>query len=136
MEKVVKNILVDEYHTLNELLMLLEEQHKLYLSKDIFGLEEIVEKIEKSNIAIAQLEIKKKQVLGDSSIKTLIAESNDEELKTSFKSMEKLVQKIKHQNETNQLLFKQGLIFTNRMLSIFRPNGNAKTYNPYGKISK
>lgn len=136
MDEVINQIIISECDALNELLVLLQKQHKSYLNKDLFALEDLVGKIEKSNISIARLEVQKKQALGSKTMKEFIAETNDHELKINLREMKKVVQIVKLQNETNQVLFKQGLIFTNKMINIFKPNNSSKTYNGYGKINK
>ncbi len=45
-----------------------------------------------------------------------------------------VLESIKHQNETNDLLIKQQLVFTNRMLNIINPKREKGTYNSYGRL--
>lgn len=45
MNKVLNELILKESSALNDLLELLEEQHQLYLDKDVFGLEGIIKKL-------------------------------------------------------------------------------------------
>lgn len=137
MNKVLNELILKESSALNDLLELLEEQHQLYLDKDVFGLEGIVKKIEAANIAVAKLEVERRKLLGNKAMKDIAEEYNDEELEKNIVFVKQVAEKAKFQNTTNQVLFKQGLMFTNKMLNIFSPGkNNAKTYNGYGKIRR
>ncbi|WP_294379276.1 flagellar export chaperone FlgN [uncultured Clostridium sp.] len=48
----------------------------------------------------------------------------------------KVLQDAVEKKNTNELLLKQQLIFTNKMLNIINPDKEAKTYNSYGNLSK
>ena len=43
---------------------------------------------------------------------------------------------VKNKKDTNDILLKQQLIFTNKMLNILNPNNELKTYNSYGTLKK
>lgn len=134
MKNQLKEVMQKELDALEDLLKMLDEQHSAYIKKDLFALESIVKKIENSNTNVATMEVERRKLIGNKSMKVLIKEINDEELNGNFIEIKNILTKIGFQKDTNELLIKQGLIFTNKMLNIFRPSKNAKTYNNYGKI--
>lgn len=136
MKEALSELILREIETLKNLLMLLEKQHELYLEKNIFGLEDIVKKIENANIEVAKIEVERRKLEGDKSIKILVKEIDDDSLSKNFDDMIQLVNNVKSQNSINQFLIKQGLLFANKMLNLFGRNKNVKTYNAYGKVSK
>lgn len=136
MKEALNESMLKEIEALSSLLMLLEKQHELYLEKNIFGLEDIVKEIETANIEVAKIEVERRKIQGDKSIKILAKEANDDSLSKNFDDLAGLVEKVKSQNNINQFLIKQGLLFANKMLNLFGRNKNVKTYNGYGKISK
>lgn len=121
---------------LKELLKLLDEQYKLILSKDIFGLEAIAEEIQIKNREVAQIEIERRKLLGDKSIKEYILTSNNINLDDSYRSINKLLNEMILQKDTNELLIKQQLNFTNKLLNIINPKKEAAIYNSYGNIKR
>ena len=121
---------------LKELLKLLDEQYKLILSKDIFGLEAIAEEIQVKNREVAQIEIERRKLLGDKSIKEYILTSNNINLDDSYRSINKLLNEMILQKDTNDLLIKQQLSFTNKLLNLINPKRDIPTYNSYGSIKR
>ena len=136
MKEALNELILKEIEALNTLLMLLEKQHELYLEKNIFGLEDIVKKIETANIEVAKVEVQRRKLEGDKPIRVFVEEINDDALNKNFNDMVEFVEKVKSQNTVNQFLIKQGLLFANKMLNLFGQNKNVKTYNGYGKMSK
>lgn len=136
MKDLLKDIMKKEYNALKDLLLSLEEQHDFFLKNDNFALENIVETIDINNSSIAKLEVERRKITGENSMNVIIDKFKDEELENSYRNIKKLLQEIKVQKESNELLFRQGLVFTNRMLNIFSPNKNLKTYNSLGRIGR
>lgn len=136
MKAQLKDIMKKEYNALKDLLVSLEEQHDLFLKNDIFALENIVETIETNNRSIAKLEVERRKITGENSMNDIIGTFKDEELENNYRNIKKLLQEIKVQKESNELLFRQGLVFTNRILNIFSPNKNLKTYNSLGRVGR
>lgn len=134
MKEQLKEIMVKEYNALAELLKSLEDQHGLFLKDDVFGLENMVKKIETNNMSIAKLEVERRKIIGKTSMREIVMNSKDEKLEKNYREIKMLLDEIRVQKESNELLFKQGLVFTNRMLNIFSPNKNLKTYNSFGRI--
>ena len=123
-----------------ELLQLLEEQHSYIVKNDVFNMEAMVEKIQLCNQQIANSELKRREItkglLEGKTFGFLIEELKDEELENSLRNIRKLLEEVRLQKDTNELLIKQGLSFTNRMLIMLNPDRQAKTYNGYGKIGR
>ncbi len=136
MENQLKDIMVKEYNELKELLKSMEDQHELFLKNDIFQLENVVKRIEANNMSIAKLEVDRRKITGENSMNEVIRVLKDDELEDNYRNIKKLLQEIKVQKESNELLFRQGLVFTNRVLNIFSPNKNNKTYNSLGRMGR
>ncbi len=134
MENELKEVMKKELAALEDLQKMLDEQCSAYVNKNLFALEGIVKKIQNSNVAVATMEVERRKIVGDKSMKALVKELNDEELSDNFNKISVVLKKIQSQKDTNQFLIKQGLMFTNKMLNIFRPNKVAKTYNNFGKV--
>lgn len=132
----LKKVLLSEEKEIRELLNILENQHKLLVKKDIFGLEAIVEEIQKKNKLVAESEVNRRRVLGQRSLKEVVKNSNDEELDLIYRNIQKLLEEIVLQKETNDLFIKQQLTFTNRMLNIINPKREIPTYNSYGNMKR
>lgn len=139
-KKQLNQLMIIQIDTLSELLKLMEEQHSYIVKNDVFNMESIVEKIQTSNQKIANVELKRreltKDMLKDKTFGKLIQQLNDKELENNFKNLRRLLEEIRLQKDTNELLIKQGLSFTNKMLMLLNPDRQAKTYNGYGKIGR
>lgn len=136
----LKELMLLQLKVFGVLLNLLEEQHLYIVKNDVFNMEAVVEKIQKCNQQIASLELRRRDItkglLENKTFGKLIEEMKDKELENSFKKIRGLLHEIQLQKDTNELLIKQGLSFTNRMLLILNPDRQAKTYNGYGKMRR
>jgi flagellar biosynthesis/type III secretory pathway chaperone len=132
----LNNIILKEREALAKLLKLLEEQHSRLIKNDIFGLEEIVGVIQGCNKEIAEAEVERRKLVEGKSMRELINSSKDEVLDNNYRSIQKLLNEVIVQKDTNEMLIKQGLGFSTRMLNILNPDRNTKTYNSYGKMGR
>ncbi|MBS5885190.1 MAG: flagellar export chaperone FlgN [Clostridium sp.] len=132
----LRDILYDEEKELKELLILLDKQYKLIIAKDIFGMESIVEDIKQKNKDVAEIEVSRRRLLGNQSIKEVILNSKDEELENGYRRIQNLLNEMILQKDTNDLLIKQQLSFTNKLLNLINPKRDIPTYNSYGSIRK
>lgn len=136
----LKELMIKLQCALILLLKLLEEQHSYVVENDVFKMEAIVEKIEKCNQEIASIELKRREItkglLVDKPFGKLIQDLGDNELKDMLRNLRRIINDVKIQKETNDLLLKQGLSFTNRMLTILNPDRQMKTYDGYGKMRR
>ncbi|MGL4761225.1 MAG: flagellar protein FlgN [Sarcina sp.] len=132
----LKEIIRQEKAAVEIQLALLDKQNSLIMKNDPIKLEVIVEEIKSANKDIAEYEVAKRQLLNGENFKEFVFESGDKELEELFRDMRKKVDLLRLQNETNSLLIKQQLSYTNRMLTILNPNREAKVYNSYGKVGR
>jgi len=132
----LKDILSKEKESLEKLLHSLESQHEYILKKDIFKMESVVEEIQGSNKEVAEWEVKRRRAVGNVDFQKFIWESEDEELENLYREIKKLLEILKLQKETNDLLIKQSLVFTNKLLNLINPRRDMDTYNSYGKINR
>lgn len=129
-------VLKEEEKELNELLILLDKQYKLIIKKDIFGMEAVVEEIKLKNKTVAESEVNRRKVLGKESIKDIILSSKNEELEDVYRKIQKLLNEMILQKDTNDLLIKQQLSFTNKLLNLINPKRDIPIYNSYGNIRR
>ena len=132
----LKKLLKEQQAHLKNLLVLLEVQCKMIMAKDVFGLECIVEKVENESKYIANIEVSRRKLIGNESLVKFIHESNDGELENLYNKLLSTLQETIQKKDTNELLIKQQLTFTNKMLNIMNPDRQIKTYNSYGSLSK
>lgn len=132
----LKEILIVEGKRLEELLVLLDKQYKLILNKDIFNMEAITEEIQLKNKEVAEAEVQRRKFLGNTSIKEYVNNSKDSELDEVYRAMQRLLNELILQKDTNELLIKQQVAFTNKLLNIMNPKKDAATYNSYGNIKR
>jgi len=128
--------LVLERHSLENLLSLIEEQYTLIMKNKLFELEDIVERIRLCNKDIAEKEVKRRKIVGSESMKTIVENSNDLELDSAYRDIQKLIEVVRMQKDTNELLIRQQMGFNAQILNIINPRREIKTYNSYGNLSK
>ncbi|MBC8062827.1 MAG: flagellar protein FlgN [Clostridiaceae bacterium] len=136
MKEELNNIIVKESEALQELIDLLEAQVKFALEDKIMDLEAIVPKIETCNKKIAELEMARRGLTKGEPMSKIINTAKDIELEENYRKIKFLVEAAIVQKKFNMDQIKQGLHFTNRILSIINPDRGIKTYNAYGKIKK
>jgi len=136
MVEELKKILIEEERELKGLLDLLDKQYKLTIKKEIYALESIVEDIISKNKDVAETEVKRRKLLGNNSMSDVVINSQDKELDEIYRRIQKLLNEIKLQKDTNEILIKQQLSFTNKILSLINPKRNVTTYNSYGNIKR
>lgn len=127
-------ILYKEQYALIDLLKLLDKQHKSLIDKDVFALEGIVDEIRMANKNIAESEVARRKLVGSKSMKDIVLNSDNKELDIAYRNINKILHSITVQKDTNELLIKQGLSYTNRLLTIINPRRDVKTYNSYGRV--
>ncbi len=136
MKDKLNSVMSQEIEAVMVLLAELEEQHRCIIVNDIFGLEACVGKIKEANKNIAHMEVERRKLTESSVMRDLVEEFRDNELENNFFKIKNLLQEVMLQKDTNELLIKQGLSFTNRILNVLNPVREIKTYNGYGKVKK
>jgi flagellar biosynthesis/type III secretory pathway chaperone len=131
---LINNLILRESEVLGKLLILLEEQHEMLLKNDIFGLEAIVDRIKQCNREVAEIEVERRKHAKGQSMKELVACFDNIEIDNNYRNIIKLLSELEIQKDINDMLIKQGLGFSTRMMNLMTPNKGAKTYNSYGKM--
>lgn len=121
---------------LQRLLELLETQYKMIMSKDVFGLEGLVDKINECGKKIAKQEIERRNLTGEQNIKDIVYNSDNDKLKELYGKIQTTLNNTIMKKETNDMLLKQQIVFNNKMLEIINPRREIKTYNSYGSLSR
>ena len=129
-------VLVKEDGALRKLLVLLDEQFKLIMSKNVFGMEEMVEELRICNKQIAEFEVERRKLLGEKSMGEIVKTLNDNNLDNVYRGIQKLLEEIILQKDTNEILIKQQLGYTSKILNIINPRREVKTYNSYGNMRR
>jgi flagellar biosynthesis/type III secretory pathway chaperone len=106
------------------------------MEKNVFELDAIVDKMKILNKELAETEVARRKLVGDRSMKEIIRNTKYEELDKSYRKVNILLQTIKLQKDTNELLIRQQMGFNNQMLNILNPRRETKTYNSYGNLSR
>ncbi|AWZ48161.1 flagellar biosynthesis protein FlgN [Clostridiaceae bacterium 14S0207] len=137
MKASLKDIFTRELKALNRLLETLEEQHKYIVKSEVFKLEKMKSEIEKVNKDVALIEMERRSLTGGESVNEIVSRYEDEELSILYRDIKKVLNELKLQKETNEVLIKQELGFTTQMLNLLNPkSGTPKTYNAYGKVKR
>ncbi|MCR1933689.1 flagellar protein FlgN [Clostridium tepidum] len=133
MEKKIKQSLKEEIVVLKELLNLLDDQYKFIAFKKTFELDKIAVDIEEKCKELAQKEMARRNLIGESSMKEFVTNSEDKELKEIYKEATNLLDEIKLQKDSNDMLIKQAISLTTNILAILNPDRTPRTYGPYGR---
>lgn len=133
MEEKIKLSLKEEIKVLKELLSLLDDQHEFISFKKTFELDKIAVDIEEKCKELAQKEMARRNLVGESSMKEFITNSEDKELKEMYKEATNVLDEIKLQKDSNDMLIRQSISLTTNMLNILNPDRTPKTYGPYGR---
>lgn len=136
MIKSLTETLILEKESLTNLLSLLEEQYILIMKNKLFELEDIVGRIRLCNKDIAEKEVKRRKIVGSESMKDIVGNSKDIDLDSAYRDIKKLIEVVKMQKDTNELLIRQQMGFNAQILNIINPRREIKTYNSYGNLSK
>jgi flagellar biosynthesis/type III secretory pathway chaperone len=136
MKEKLNNVMIQEIEAVTSLLDALEEQHRCIIKGDIFGMENCVDTIKKANTNIAAIEVARRNITKNRAMTEIVEEFRDGELEKNYHKIKATLQVVVFQKETNELLIKQGLSFTNRILNVLNPVREKATYNSSGKINK
>lgn len=129
-------LMIDQEKDLRELLKLIEIQRDMIIKKDLFGLEELVDKLIHISKEIAKKEIQRRKLLGEDKVVEVVKESNNIELKQAYRNIKDTLKTVLSEKETNEIMLKQRLLFTNKMLAIINPDRRIKTYTSTGNLAR
>lgn len=127
-------IMKSEKDALINLKELLNEQYQYIMKNDVFKLDEIVDRIQQVNKKVAECEVNRRRELAGKPLKDVI--QTDDELMQVYIEIKNVISEITLQKDTNELLIKQQLVLTSKLLAIINPNRDQKTYNSYGNLKK
>lgn len=136
MKEQLRSILEEEIDSIKELLSVLEEQHSLLVFQDVFKLESITKDIDECSRNLARSEGKRRALAGKQSMAKLIDSMDDKELSTIYAKLIKELNLLVTQKETNELLIRQNLSYTNSIIDMISPKKENLTYNGYGKMKR
>ncbi len=136
MKKELSSILEDELDSVKELLSALEEQHSLLVFQDVFKLESITECIDQCSRNLARYEGKRRALVGQQSMSKLVENMDDKELTVVYDNLVRELNLLVVQKETNELLIRQSLSYTNSIMDMISPRKETLTYNGYGKMKR
>ena len=136
MDKKLVDIIINETNALENLLALLQEQYLYINKKDVFSIEEVIEKIKLSNQQIAQEEVNRRKLVRNKPMREIINESKNEDLVDEYRKVKKIITLVKQQKETNELLIKQQIGFNTQILNLINPRRDVKTYTSMGNLSR
>jgi len=132
----LKAILQEEVNTVTNLLNLLEEQHGYLVNQEVFNLDRIIPEMELASKQVATVENKRRKLTGNITMSSIIEEFQDIELEALHNKILGLLSETQVQKESNDLLIKQSLSYTNSMLNMLKPRKEVNTYNGYGKLKR
>lgn len=118
------------------LITILEVQHGLLVQQSVYELEKITKDIEDCSKNLAMCESKRRSLVGRQSMSEIVDGLKDIEVQKIYDEVVRAVNALYVQKETNDMLLKQSLSFTNSMLAMVSPKKENLTYNGYGKIKK
>lgn len=136
MTQELNNVMIQETKAVKILLLALEEQHRCIIVNDVFGLDACVSSIKDANKNIANMEMQRRKLTCGTAMIDIIEELKDADLENNYYKIKALLQEVVIQKDTNELLIKQGLSYTNRILNVLNPVREVTTYNAYGKVKK
>jgi len=133
----LKVVIFEEKNIIKNLLTLLDEQYNLIIDKDVIKMDKIAKELDESAKNLARIEIKRRNIMGsESSMKEVVDASDDEKIKQAYEEIQATLKMIEIQKEANEILIKQRLFFTQKMMNCIKPNKGIGTYNAYGQVGK
>lgn len=137
MNSQLKVIIFEEKNIIKNLLTLLDQQYNLIIDKDVIKMDKIAKELDEVAKKLARIEIKRRNIMGsESSMKEVVEASNDEKIEQAYEEIQATLKMIEIQKEANEMIIKQRLFFTKKMINCLKPNKGTGTYNAYGQVGK
>lgn len=137
MNPELKVIIFDEKDKLKDLLKLLDEQYDLVINKELIKLDKIARDLDEAAKELARIEIRRRKIMGsDTSMKQTIENCDDTSIQEAYEDIKSTLKMIEIQKEANDILIKQKLFFTKKMINFIKPNKGVATYNSSGQVGK
>lgn len=136
MDSELKVTIFEEREILHVLLELLDKQYELVLSKNVMELEKVSNELSDISRKLAAIELKRRDLIKEIDFIDSLEKSQDMSVKSAFESIKSTIKNIQLQKYTNDILIKQQLFFTNKMINVIKSPDNIGTYNALGKIGR
>lgn len=118
------------------LLNTLETQYELLVKQDVFKLEAITTDIEECSKELARCEAKRRGLVGKTALREIVQKVEDADIDVVYEDICKTVAELQLQKDSNDILIRQSLSYTNAMLAMISPKQEKLTYNGYGKVGR
>lgn len=136
MNPELKLVIFEERNILKDLLGLLDRQHEAILAKEVMELEKLIVDIENAGKSLAAIEIKRRNLIKEDDFNKIIDNCEDDHVKGVYREIRSILNSLALQNNTNDILLKQNLFFTNKMINIIKPSKSIGIYNNCGKVGR
>ncbi|WP_373600007.1 flagellar protein FlgN [Paraclostridium bifermentans] len=137
MNPELKVIIYEQKNLFKKLIKLLDEQYEFIVNKEVTKMDKIAKDLEGLSRDIAKLEIQRRNLVGANvKMSSLVERCDDDKVKEAYEEIKENIKMIEIQKEANQMLLKQRLFFTKKMMNVIKPNQGVGTYNSYGQVGK
>lgn len=130
----LKVVMIDTKRELNMLYGLMDEQYDTILNKDIYRMSELEKDIKEVTKRIANLELKRRELIGNEALSDVVERLGNEELVVLQKEIGVVISLLQIQKDSNMKLLKQLLYFSNKMINVLKPVDTYSTYNSDGAL--
>ena len=137
MSPELKVVIYEQKRILNELLKLLDEQYEFIINEDVMNMDKIARNLDDAAKELATMEIKRRNIMGsESSMMAVVDQCDDENIKKAYEDIKSTLKMAELQKDANNMLIKQRLFYTKKMINYIKPNKGTGTYNAYGQVGK
>lgn len=133
MKDKLKVIMSSELLELEALHEILNRQHEFLVKNEIFSLEKVVRDLENKSKDIAKLEMERRKITEGRPMREILNSLKEDELESIYNELLAVLSSVQLQKENNEILIRQGLGFSTKILSVLNPDRKPKTYGPYGR---
>lgn len=137
MSPELKIIIYEEKNILKRMLNLLDEQYEYVINKEVLKMDKIAKDLDCVAKELATTEINRRKIMGsEANIREVVEDSNDENIKLAYEEIKSTLKMIQIQKDANNMLIKQRLFFTKKMINYIKPNQSLGTYNANGQVGR
>lgn len=127
-------LLKSEEVLLNELLQLLEIQHKAVVKNNMEVMENVISQLLKKGKEIEKAENERKNLQGEVSLRE--AALSNKELDREIRNIKKIFSELTVQKKTNDLLLRQGIKFNEKVINILSQKPGNMVYGNNGRLAR
>ena len=88
-------LIKEQDNRLKELMELLQMQYEFIVNKNLFGLEDLVDQINDCSKRVAEVELRRRNLMGNNSLTQFVSEQNNEEVKKAYENINKTLDEVK-----------------------------------------